>query len=171
MNDGMIRTDEDEGLFRSFRGFTRLLLEDCMPHIEGKYRVMGDKWNRAMAGLSMGSMQTSVIGLTHPELFGWLGLFSGFMRALGMDSDLQNQPHLKACLNREQLEKDYKLFFRGIGEEDNLKEFFDADDVFCREHHIAPGEYPAHVRKIYSGIHDWNVWRRCICDFAQMIFR
>lgn len=171
MNDGMIRTEEDEGMFRSFRGFTRLLLEDCMPHVEKKYRILGDKWNRAMAGLSMGSMQTSVIGLTHPELFGWLGLFSGFMCALGMETTLEAQPHLKACLDPAQMAKDYKLFFRGIGKEDDLKSFFDADDVFCREHHIDPGELPIHVRKIYPGIHDWNVWRRCIYDFAQMIFR
>ena len=29
----------------------------------------------------------------------------------------------------------------------------------------------AHTRRIYHGIHDWNVWRQCIRDFAQMIFR
>ena len=27
------------------------------------------------------------------------------------------------------------------------------------------------IRKMYPGGHDWNVWRRCIRDFAQMIFR
>lgn len=58
-----------------------MLLEDCIPFIEAGWRVRTDKWNRAMAGLSMGSMQTSVLGLTHPDTFGWLGLFSGFMRA------------------------------------------------------------------------------------------
>jgi len=172
MNDGMIRTKEDgEQIFGNFQGFTRMLLEDCMPFIEGKYRVLGDKWNRGLAGLSMGSMQTSIIGLKHPELFGWLGLFSGFMCSLGGGRTVEEQPHLKACLDPQQMCRDFRLFFRGIGEDDNLKPAFDADDEFCAAHHIAPGELPIHIRKIYPGIHDWNVWRRCIHDFSQLIFR
>jgi len=168
----MIRTREDgTQMFGSFAGFTWMLLEDCMPFIEKKYRILGDKWNRGMAGLSMGSMQTSIIGLSHPELFGWLGLFSGFMTGLGKGRTVEEQPHLKACLDPEQMAKDYKLFFRGIGEDDELKSFFDADDEFCKAHHITAEEFPIHIRKIYPGIHDWNVWRRCIHDFAQLIFR
>lgn len=172
MNDGMIRTAEDGSQrFGRFHGFTHMLLEDCMPYIESKYRVIGDKWHRAMAGLSMGSMQTSIIGLSHPELFGWLGLFSGFMGLPTADRTIEAQPHLAAFWDADKLQSNYRLFFRGIGEEDYFKNVFDADDAFCEERGIDPGHLPIHVRRIYPGIHDWNVWRRCIHDFAQMIFK
>ena len=72
MNDGMVRGPLDSG-FGGFGGFEASLLGDCIPFIEQKFRVKTDKWNRAMAGLSMGSMQTSVIGLSHPEFFAWPG--------------------------------------------------------------------------------------------------
>ena len=171
MNNGMVRGKNDGGpMTMKFDTFTQMLLEDCLPFIEDKYRVIGDKWHRAMAGLSMGSMQTSIIGMTHPELFGYLGLFSGFMRAMGGDESFEAQPHLKCLLDLEKFQADYQLFFRAMGEEDAYRSTFDQDDAFCARLGADPAHLPNHVRKLYPGVHDWNVWRRCLHDFAQMIF-
>ncbi len=40
-------------------------------------RTLADQQHRAMAGLSMGGMQTRVITLAHPEVFSQVGMFSG----------------------------------------------------------------------------------------------
>ncbi len=58
--------------------FLKSLLEECIPMIESKYRVKADKWNRGIAGFSMGSMQSCVYGLQHPEVFSHIGLLSRF---------------------------------------------------------------------------------------------
>ena len=171
MNNGMVRSNKGapaQGM--DFTTFTGMLLDDCMPFVEKKYRVKGDKWSRAMAGLSMGSMQTS---MTHPELFGWLGLFSGFMRKLGGDEShySEAQSHLRALNDLEQFKKNYKLFFRAMGTGDAYWKSFAEDDEFCKEIGADPENLDIHIRKTYSGIHDWNVWRICIHDFAQLIFK
>jgi len=62
--------------------FEQFLINDCIPHIEKTYRVLTDRENRAMAGLSMGSMQTSLITMLHPDLFAYAGIFSGFLKKL-----------------------------------------------------------------------------------------
>ena len=82
MGNGMVRIEgmeEDRHLQSSL--FTRVLLSDLIPFIEAKYPVKTDKWSRAMAGLSMGSYQTSLVTLSNPSMFGYAGLFSGFLRA------------------------------------------------------------------------------------------
>ena len=48
--------------------FEELLVTEVIPYVEKKYRTYGDKTHRAMAGLSMGSMQTSVVTLKHQDL-------------------------------------------------------------------------------------------------------
>ena len=56
------------------------LLEDVLPFVEANYRVRKEAASRAIAGLSMGGGQSLTIGLNHPELFGWVGGFSSFVR-------------------------------------------------------------------------------------------
>ena len=56
MNNGMVQKDENGVRVLDQTMIERLLLEDCIPFIESHYRVRTDKWSRAMAGLSMGSM-------------------------------------------------------------------------------------------------------------------
>ncbi|HZK93548.1 MAG TPA: alpha/beta hydrolase-fold protein [Prolixibacteraceae bacterium] len=58
-------------------GFTKTLLEDIIPMIDTNYRTLADQHHRAMAGLSMGGMQTRVITLAYPEVFSYVGIFSG----------------------------------------------------------------------------------------------
>ena len=99
-----------------------------------------------------------------------VGLFSGFMRALGGDESFEAQPHLKCLLDLEKFQADYQLFFRDLGEDDQFRSTFDQDDAFCARLGADPAHLPNHVRKLYPGVHDWNVWRRCLHDFAQMIF-
>ncbi len=79
MGNGMVRGDS---MRQGRMLFPEVLLTDLIPYIESRYPVLTDKWHRAMAGLSMGSFQTSLVTLTHPDMFGFVGVFSGFLRAI-----------------------------------------------------------------------------------------
>lgn len=142
--------------------FPRVLLEDLIPFIEAHYPVLTDKWHRAMAGLSMGSFQTSLVTLTHPEMFGWVGLFSGFLRSPWPNV---SQAHLALLDDGEKFRESFRVFFRAMGTEDQFFQSFLDDDEMLK------GKPVEMLRKTYPGTHDWTVWRRCIHDFLPMIFR
>ena len=150
--------------------FPRMLVEDCIPFIEGKYRCLTGKGDRAMAGLSMGSMQTSMTVMTYPDLFAWAGVFSGFLGALhGLTSG--NNGHLKMLDDPAEFAASYKLFFRGIGENDDFLSIFDDETKLMADHKLSPEDCPIHQIHKYPGRHEWNVWRLMARDFLVQIFR
>ena len=173
MNNGMVR-GKDEGSMSNSQAFSSTLLDSCIPFIEQKYRVRKDKWNRAIAGFSMGSMQSSIIGLTNPDKFAYIGLLSGFMRRLGpnLDKDisLETNPHLALMEDREGFQREIKLYYRGIGSDDIHFKAFLTDDEMCGQRGY--DKYPNVVRNVVDGYpHDWAVLRILLHDFVQKIFR
>ena len=142
--------------------FPRILLGELIPFIEAHYPVLTDKWHRAMAGLSMGSFQTSLTTLSHPELFGWAGLFSGFLRAPWSQGP---EPHLALLDDGEKFNASFKVFYRAMGTED---QFFDR---FLEEDELLAKKPVKLLRRTFPGGHDWSVWRRCVHDFLPMIFK
>jgi enterochelin esterase-like enzyme len=142
--------------------FLDVFLKDIIPYIEGRYNVLTDKWNRAMAGLSMGSFQTSITTLSNPDLFGYAGLFSGFLRAPWGNMP---QPWLEILDDAEKFKETYRVFYRAMGTEDQYFNAFDADDAFLADKNLNM------IRSTYPGGHDWTVWRRCIHEFLPLIFR
>ena len=159
MGNGMTQM---EGADKSNALFPQVLLTDLIPFIEAHYPVLCDKWHRAMAGLSMGSYQTSLVTLSHPELFGYAGVFSGFLRAPWGDGP---EKHLAILDDGEAFNTNYRVFYRAMGTEDQFFDSFRKDDDMLKDK-------PAHMlRRTFPGGHDWGVWRRCIHDFLPLIFR
>ena len=142
--------------------FPRIVTDDLIPFIESRYNVLSDKWNRAMAGLSMGSFQTSITTLTHPDLFGYAGLFSGFMRA-PWPSDAP-QPHLALAEKPEDFNHAFRVFYRAMGTEDQYFDAFAKDDEWLKDKGLNI------IRETFPGGHDWTVWRRCIRSFLPRLF-
>lgn len=172
MNNGMVQKEVDSRRIVDFMLFGRYLTEDVIPFAEGRYRIGGCRAKRAMAGLSMGSLQTSMTGFAHPDLFSSLGIFSGFLHDWISGSELdmvQRGPgddrHLTFLNDKEKFDTAFDVFFRAIGDEDPFLPYFEADDERCEKAGIQQD------RRIYHGSHDWNVWRKCIRDFAQLIFK
>jgi len=73
-------------------GFTKTLLEEIIPMIDTNFRTLANQQNRAMAGLSMGGMQTRVITLANPDVFSYVGMFSGGSISI---EDVNNSPGFK----------------------------------------------------------------------------
>ena len=65
------------GGFGSNEGFQKFLCDELVPYVDAHFRTIANKDNRAMAGLSMGGMETHSITLARPEMFGYYGLLSG----------------------------------------------------------------------------------------------
>ena len=148
---------QDRGLF------PKIIVNDLIPFIESHYQVLTDRDHRAMAGLSMGSFHTSVTTLTHPELFAWAGLFSGFLRAPWAAEE--EQPHLAFLKNPDEFNKAFRVFYRAMGTEDQFWDSFAKDDAWLE------GKPLSIIRETFPGGHDWTVWRRCIRSFLPRLFR
>ena len=70
------------GAGRGFGGpgggpYGQLMVNDLIPWIDSNFRTLADKDNRAMAGLSMGGMQTASVTMVNLDKFSYIGLFSG----------------------------------------------------------------------------------------------
>jgi enterochelin esterase-like enzyme len=169
MNNGMVQEAAGEQTVINPTLLERLLLDDCIPYIERTYRARTGRLDRAMAGLSMGSLQTSLVTLSHPEQFAWAGIFSGFVQPV---LRLVNQSDfLKALDDAAAFKASYRLFFRAIGQDDPFIERFQSDSALLEQKGLAPAACTAHRIVTYPGSHEWNVWRCCIRDFLQLVFQ
>ena len=81
-----------------------------------------------MAGLSMGSLQTSIIGFTHPEYFCALGVFSGFVTDMMQGTELDmvdrgpgNNEHLRILDDAQSFARTFPVFFRAIATKTHTK--------------------------------------------------
>ncbi len=169
MNNGMVQRPGETETRIDPELLEPLLTKDCIPFIDGAYRTLAEREHRAMAGLSMGSLQTSMTVLRHPELFAWAGVFSGFVQPL--PALTRRADHLLALDDAAAFRAQFRLFFRAMGRQDPFREQFLADGALLAAKGLAPGQCAAHVERWYPGSHEWNVWRLCARDFLQLVFR
>lgn len=140
--------------------FKKVLINDLIPFVEANYRVIGDQKNRAMAGLSMGGMQTRLITLANPEVFSQVGMFSGGSIS---KEDIEKTPAFK---------DNVKLLFISYGsrEIENPRGGFGGDPKANTEALKASG-MNAHFYVSPQTAHEWQSWRRSLYQFAQLIFK
>jgi len=143
-------------------GFKKTLLEDIIPMIDGNYRTLSDQPHRAMAGLSMGGMQTRVITLANSNVFSQVGIFSGGSISV---EDVNNAPGFK--------EKN-KLVFVSFGsrELENRRTggVFGGDPKVNTDSLSAIG-IKTHFYVSPLTAHEWQSWRRSLHEFAQLLFK
>jgi enterochelin esterase family protein len=157
-------------LQQAFRTFEDVVLRDLIPEVDRTCRTIPDRDHRAMAGLSMGGMQTLFITLHHPESFAYIGSFSGPMiRGLNTASNGfdVNTDFDGAFRDAQAFNARTKLFWLGAGSEEaqfrtGIKEAADA----LRRAGI-------HVTYFESQgtAHEWQTWRRDLHEFAPRLFR
>jgi len=153
------------GGLASFTGaaFTEMMLTDLIPTIEKTYRVLPGRENRAMAGLSMGGMQTFLTTLSNLDKFTYIGGFSGSCGGRGGTFDPKTSCN-GAFADPAAFNKKVKVLFLGIGsaEGPGTKNFSDALTQ-------------AGIHNVYlespGTAHEWLTWRRCLKDFAPRLFR
>jgi len=140
-------------------GFMKTLLEDIIPEIDASYRTLPDPKHRAMAGLSMGGMQTRIITLANPSVFSHVGMFSGGSIS---SEDVTNAPGFK---------EEIKLVFISYGsrELENPRTGFGGNPRENTEKLKEMG-MNTHFYVSPNTAHEWQSWRRSFYEFAQLLF-
>lgn len=111
--------------------FENMLLEDTIPFVESRYHVRTDKWNRAIAGLSMGAYMSCDIGFAHPELFGSIGTFTASM-SQNPGFAAYERPYPKTlAAGGEAFAANYKLYWRSTTPAENHPEFLRRTTSCC----------------------------------------
>lgn len=170
-----------------FRGFPpgggaygELMINDLIPWVDSNFRTLADKDHRAMAGLSMGGMITEAVGMSHPETFTYIGLFSGNRAAMfgqrtqfGQTRDGASMPplDLKTLYNGTMADpakfnREFNVFFFSCGSEENPKNL-----ETHQQQLIASGIKNSYVYVSPGTAHEWQTWRRSLYVFAQLLFK
>ena len=145
-----------------FAVYDRVMVEDLIPMIDRDFRTIPDNAHRAMAGLSMGGMCTKSITLNHPEVFSNIGIFSGGTITV---ADADNTPGFRAT---------NKLVFVGFGSrelENRVPGFGDGTDPKVETEEVKASGVNAHFYVSPNTAHEWLTWRRCLYQFAQLLFK
>jgi enterochelin esterase-like enzyme len=155
---------------RNYTLFTDDLLGQLVPLVEKHYRVYTDADHRAIGGLSMGAMQSVLIGLAHPELFHYVLGFSGGFGSLGVETsspDVTTQSPWKEILaDPAKTSKSLRMLYLGSGQsETGLLEPGKKLVVLLKGKGINArwSDYP--------GGHVFSVWRNQLNETAPLLFR
>jgi enterochelin esterase-like enzyme len=151
---------------RLFGAFEEVMVKDLIPMIDATYRTLPDRENRAMAGLSMGGMQTFQIGLKHLDLFAYLGGFSGGGGGFGGAAFDPKTAYGGVMADAAAFNKKVRLLWLGVGTAEgriyeSIKKYHEALEK-------------AGIQNVYyespGTAHEWLTWRRCLHAFAPLLF-
>ena len=140
---------------QSYDLYQKALLTEVMPQIEANYHVSKKREDRAIAGLSMGGHESLFIGLSHPELFAWIGTFSAGLNSEAL-SELPTLTPQQANL---------RLLWMACG----------VDDALLKPNQAAIAKLKGEGLPVTAietpGHHQWPVWRDNLIHFAPLLFQ
>jgi len=131
------------------KDFEKVLVDELIPYIDANFRTKADKWNRAMAGLSMGGFTTSLITLRRTEAFGYYGLLSGGSYSPENIKDPKQVRHIFiSCGSKENPDGVKKSV-----------EALNAAEIKATSY-VSPGT-----------AHEFLTWRRALKEMAPLLFK
>jgi len=130
------------------------ILNEVLPQVESEYRVLNDRNHRAIAGLSLGAMDSLYIAFNHPELFAWVGSFSA--------GDMHNLPH---PLPMDHTRISFRQLWISCGVNDALlpKNQNLIAELKEKGFSLTAVETP--------GTHDWTAWHYSLIHFVPLLFQ
>lgn len=149
--------------------FEKELLNDIIPMTEYNFRVKPGKENRALAGLSMGGIQTLNTGIPNLDKFAYLGVFSSGWFAspnpFGVQMDSEKYYDILSK-NKDAFNDGLKVFWLSMGGKEDIayencrvmRDRFDKIGIKY-DYFETPGG------------HTWPVWRESLYQFAPLIFK
>ena len=130
-------------------GFETVLIKELIPYVDANFRTLADQSHRAMAGLSMGGMETHAITLANPGVFAYYGLLSGGTYSPDEIKDKSN----------------VKLIFMSCGSFEN------PDGVKNAATALKEAGFNA-VSYVSEGTrHEFQTWRRSLHELAPLLFK
>ncbi|MDZ4782232.1 MAG: alpha/beta hydrolase-fold protein [Planctomycetia bacterium] len=135
---------------------------DIRPYIEKNYRVLTDRKDRAIAGLSMGGAQTLNVALKNIDDYAYVGVFSsGVFLRNAAEWEKENEAALASASGKEGL----KLLWLNTGTDDFLMPRTKETVDLFKKH----GFNPVFVES--TGGHTWINWRNYLNEFAPQLFQ
>ncbi len=129
--------------------FQTVLVDELIPYVDANFRTLANQANRAMAGLSMGGMETKTVTLNKPEVFAYYGLLSGGTYA---STDIKDKSKVK-------------LIFLSCGS----KEKPDAIKSSVAELKQAGFNAVSYISE--NTAHEFLTWRRSLHELAPLLFK
>jgi enterochelin esterase-like enzyme len=136
----------------------------AIPFVESSFRAEPSPQSRALAGLSMGGLQTLYAGVKNNDMFSYLGVFSSGWFA---NNAALSGPHYEfAKTNAAAINANLKQFWISMGGE---------EDIAYKNCKIMLSKYDELGIKYkyseYPGGHTWPVWRHDLFEFSQLLFK
>ena len=164
MTYGMTNDTKIGGL-RDFKigPFQTVLINELIPYVDANFRTISDQPHRAMAGLSMGGMETKTITMANLDTFGYIGLLSG--GTFSMD-DVNNTPGFKEKV---------KLAFVSFGSRE-LENRGGRGGMFGGDPKAnADALKQAGINSVFyvspETAHEFLSWRRSLKELAPILFK
>ena len=134
------------------------LFHDIIPFIETHYNISDEPRERAIAGLSMGGLQSIETGIVHLGYFGWIGAFSP---ATSFSDEFKN-----ALKDPNKINENLRLFEIVTGDNDLMT----GPATTGFEDQLRALNIQ-HVYTVMPGTHSMFVWRPALANFLQEIFK
>jgi enterochelin esterase-like enzyme len=149
---------------QALRMFENELKNAVIPFVEKNYRTQTDAKSRALAGLSMGGLQTLYAGVKNTNLFSYLGVFSSGWFA--NQPNLSNPQYDFMKTNASAINNNLRSFWIAMGGK---------EDIAYNNCKIMMAKFDEMGIKYsyteYPGGHTWPVWRNNLYNFAQVLFK
>ena len=129
--------------------FETVLCDELVPYIDANFKTIAKKDSRAMAGLSMGGIETKLITLRRPEMFAYYGLLSG---GTYMPEDIKDA-------------KQVKVIFESCGSKEN------PEGINSSVNALKAAGFNAHGFVSEGTAHEFLTWRRSLREMAPLLFK
>ena len=144
----------------NFSAFEKVLIEDFISFVDANFRTIANQPHRAMAGLSMGGMQTRGITLAHLDKFSHIGVFSGGSIAVTNITDMAK------------FKEKAKLVFVSYGSRELGGDRTNrGGDPKANTEALKAAGINAHFYVSQDTAHEWQSWRRSLREFAPLLFK
>ncbi|WP_375437496.1 alpha/beta hydrolase-fold protein [uncultured Hymenobacter sp.] len=144
--------------------FERELKQTVIPFVESNFRVASGANNRALAGLSMGGLQTLYAGIKNTDMFAYLGVFSSGWFA--NNPKLSDPQYEFMKTNAATINRNVKQLWLSMGGPEDIAF---ANNKVMRVKFDELGVKYAYSE--YAGGHTWPVWRHDLYTFAPLLFK
>lgn len=143
--------DTKPGGIRNFKidAFQTVLVDELIPYVDAHFLTLANKDNRAMAGLSMGGMETHAITLARPEVFSYYALLSG---GTYTPEEIKDKAQVK-------------LIFQSCGSRENPDRVKSSSEAL----NAAGIKSVSYVSE--NTAHEFLTWRRSLLTLAPLLFQ
>ena len=144
--------------------FVNELVDDIMPRVADQYRIKKGSKNTALAGLSMGGLETLNCFTSHPDLFGFVNVMSSGWFWADENALKEHTEHLKQIAGT--IKKTVKILRFTMGGKEDFVYQHGQNTLKCFDEAGIEYEYSE-----TPGGHSWHVWHYDLMDFATRIFK